>query len=445
MSLVLCAVLWGCASADDPLKKIPHSVERLETSTLPVFKKQDFPQDHLQKLFGTTAFTWQKALLRLEQARLLYVQSVATQGASLNAGITAQQEEGQHLNPFAAAPPRLFSGFLQGNYDFDPFGRLSSLKKAQEKNYQAQYYDMRAVALELSKTYIQNYHQVVYAQNHTKILQQSLQIAEKNRQLILLKQKSGTAKAQDVITATQNLQALRVQMLQSQQAIIKNREIYANLLGMPVHELSQDSFKRFANLPPITQKISVPLLFLDKRPDVMAAYYRLKANKANVKAAIADLFPDLSFNLSVQNLGFTFAKMLQENNLFGQLSARLTQTLWDNGTLQSRVDFEKTALKMAQIDYLEKITKALNHIKTHETLYKNAYAVYQSALESDRLSKQNLAIVKQAYHYGKANVIELLRAEQALYESRLNTLNAHKALLDSYAEIITALGQNSLS
>lgn len=425
----------------------PHmDMEKLihKPSPLPVFKKTDFPMQDIKFLFDHKSFSWQKAVLQLEKNRLLYANSIGGQGVQVGANVQATKQNAPQpflLNP--NQPDTFYTKTLTASYVFDPFGRLNALVKQQEKQYEASFYDVQAVYLQMLKEYVRAYQQVAYAVQKKNILQKQMGVSRKNVLLVQHRQLIGKATGRDLLTARQNLQALNGQYLLAKQEITRSFYAYCNILGMQDRSMDVRLFKKFASLPRIKrllQKHTFSLKILDDRPDVKMAYALIQAADSGGQAAIADLFPNMTLSFSLQNMTIQFADLFDMNNLIKQIGANISQTLWDNNLKNNQIDLQKTEKRLAEVNYLETLTHAFNHVRLSQSVLENTVLLQKNNIKNQTLADQNLALSRFAYGYGKISLLDFLKAEQDQAQAKLQLLESQKLFLDSYVEFITALG-----
>ncbi|MCU0728858.1 MAG: TolC family protein, partial [Sphingopyxis sp.] len=96
---------------------------------------------------------------------------------------------------------------------------------------------------------------------------------------------------------------------------------------------------------------SAPSALLRDRPDIAAAEFRLRAADADIEAAAARRFPNLSLSSGIGLLAFALGDIFDADALIGSLSANIAAPLLDFGRIQAEVDQRSAAAQEAFAQY----------------------------------------------------------------------------------------------
>lgn len=178
-------------------------------------------------------------------------------------------------------------------------------------------------------------------------------------------------------------------------------------------------------LPEMKRAISlgVPGKLLCRRPDIIAAERRVAAAHANIRVAIANLFPQITlgwlYAWQTQSIASSiFAMQDPESSFFGVFTAPLF-----NLTLYRAIDVRKRGAAAAVIQYRTTVLKALHEVETQYD-YQKYYGLSARHLKRAVAEKRLvLNLAKDTYQKGAADFNTVLRSEEDLNHLELSHLH----------------------
>jgi len=249
----------------------------------------------------------------------------------------------------------------------------------------------------------------------------------------------GTRIRYDITKAEVDLGNARLAALTASNTLLTARATLGRTLGL-TEELPCQLATPVAALPPIPEDRET--LYLRGRrsnPDLTALQCLADAASAGVDFAIADLYPDLSFNAGVNWSGTGGAPFpLGRNWSFGP---SLDWSLFNGWRKTSAVDVAAAELQInrAQIadreqQLFQDLITALTQVQTARTQSEVAEIVVCSARES-------LDLVNARYRVGLATSVERTDAEVAVAQARAQQVQAQHDELAAKALILLNIGE----
>ena len=170
-----------------------------------------------------------------------------------------------------------------------------------------------------------------------------------------------------------------------------------------------------------------------RRPDIIAAEERVAAAHANIRVAMANLFPQITIGWllawQTQSIASSiFAMQDPESTFFGTFTAPLI-----NFTLYRIVDVRKREEAIAVINYEITVLRALHEVETQYNFYQRyqASAAHLNRAVSEK--KLVLKLAKDSYKKGITDFNTVLRTEEDL--NRLELSYLHQIVLYQTAKI----------
>ncbi len=189
---------------------------------------------------------------------------------------------------------------------------------------------------------------------------------------------------------------------------------------------------------------------LKQRPDVLAAYAKLKASADNVERAKAEFLPKVALTASAgQNFGeislhdsrtgLTTAQRL--NQPAGTVFVGVTIPLYDGGlrasqllTAEAGVAASKDELALLQLTAAREIVAARDLLDT-------SLAAYRAASETKRAAEITSKGALEYYRNGIGTLTDAINAQTALLQAQLAQAKAHSDALVAAATIVFSTGR----
>ena len=185
----------------------------------------------------------------------------------------------------------------------------------------------------------------------------------------------------------------------------------------------------------MTQNVNlgVPSELLRRRPDIIAAERRIAAAHANIRVAIANLFPQISVGWLLGWQTQTIASNLialqnPESTFFGTFNAPLL-----NLSLYRNIDLKKREKVLAVLQYEITVLTALHDVETQYNYclhYKASANHLKQAVDKKQLV---LKLANNIYQKGAADFNTVLRSEEDL--DLLETAYLHNIVIEQLAKI----------
>jgi len=379
------------------------------------------------------------AIARVEEADAQRRVALAPLLPALSAGANATRA--RQLLPGNPAPQtgNAFSPLLSASYELDFWGKNRAGYVAAAATERATRYDRTTVELGVLAGVATNYFQVLELRDRVAIANRNLANAQQVLHGLELEQHAGLATALDVaqqqtVVETQGaaIPPLRQQLRQSEDAL-------AILLGSTPEALEVTH----GTLDEIGQpevRPGLPSELLTRRPDVASAEAQLIAANANIGAARAALFPNISLTANGGYVSSALATLLTPANRVWSIGAGLTQPIFQGGALVGQYRYTQARYRELLADYHKAVISALANVEDA------LIAVQQT---SDQVARQRAATetARRAYRFaqqqmraGTINVLTLLNTETSLFTAEDALAQAKYARLQALVSLYQALG-----
>lgn len=325
-------------------------------------------------------------------------------------------------------------------FEIDLFGRVRSLNKAALENYFATEEARKATQISLIAEAANTYLQWLADIKTLKIANEILTSQEQYYNIVRVKYEKGISSKIDFMQAKTNLETAKSNQASFARTVDQDKTALILLVGSSNNKIFEDN-KSFDQIELMTYlPVDLPSEVLSNRPDVMECEHKLKAQYANIGAARAAFFPQISLTAS---LGFANDSL---TGLFsgGNSSAwsfipQASLPIFTAGKNSANLKTAEISQQIAIVNYKKAIQTAFkevadglaafrtinNQLKSQNELVKTAKISYDLSLaryKSGSDSFLNLIIAQQSYFLVQQNQI-LVKQQQ--YS---NLINLYKAL-----------------
>lgn len=386
----------------------------------------------------------QVAIARVEEARAQFGIQDSERLPTIGVGASGQV---QHLpeNMRAGGPgsPSVSRNWQAGvgitAFELDFFGRVKNLSEAAYQQYLASEEAQRTVQISLVAQVAESYFRLLAAEQQINLLTGTLKARQASYDIVRSHYDNGVASALDLNQAQSQLDSARAALAATQRAYAQAGNALELLLGSPIpHDLPEgDPFGKgqlLASLP-----VGLPSDLLARRPDIIAAEHALKAANANIGAARAAFFPQISLT---GLLGFASPQL---GHLFGashrywSYSPQVTLPIFAGG-VRGNLALAEARKNIAVAQYEESIQSAFREVVdalAGEATYKEQLDALR-ALEASSAETLKLALLR--YENGIDSFLQVQTAQIALYTAQQQFLDTGLASLINRVELYKALG-----
>ena len=249
-------------------------------------------------------------------------------------------------------------------------------------------------------------------------------------------EKNGLLARNDLLKAQLQVSNIQLNLVDAQNNQKLNTIVLNLLLGMP------DSTKflldsSFATLPPPGNTDDYRQQALQNRRDLQAVDYRIKAQGSSVKSIQGEKYPSIALTggyvaadvpnvLTVYNavnvgvgVRYSLSSLWKTDAKVAQAKAREQQAIANRGELSDQIELQVGRAYLTYSSSLEKIT------------------VYQLAIDQ---AEENYRITKNKFDNSLATITDLLEAEAAQLQARLNYTTARSDAAVAYKRLQQSIG-----
>ncbi|MEJ5127577.1 efflux transporter outer membrane subunit [Comamonas sp. MYb21] len=387
------------------------------------------------------------ARLRMEQAAAVAEQTDAKISPRFSSAVQARRQ--RYAQAYDASAPLAGNAgssiavHAEAQYTFDFWGGQHAALSAAVGEMAARAAEAQAARTALASSIVKAWIELArliaaraLAQEGLVLRSQTLRIVERRIQAGLDTQLERT-QAQSDLPATQRDIARLDEQIQLQ------RHVMAMLVGVSIDALSSATPRPLAALQMETPE-AVPAQLIGRRPDVVAARWRVEVAAGEVLVAQADFYPNVSLRafagLGRQGRSVGLSDWLNASSRYFGIEPAISLPIFDGARLRARLKGRTAELDAAVESYNKALLGAVRDV-ADQIVSADALAP-QSSAQREALAARRTAfdLARRQYAAGLSNYLNVLAAQNTwLHEQQQQLdLDARSRVLD--VELQRALG-----
>ena len=353
---------------------------------------------------------------------------------ALGAGVTREITVGVPLTTVYSA------GVLVTSYEADLFGRLRSLSDAALAQYLATSEASQATRISLIGAVATAYYGLHADNQLLRLAQDTVQTRENSLRLTQLRFTQGASTQLDLSQAEALLQAARVSLAQTSRQTTQDRNALALLLGHALTpEQSAQLAKTSSTLPMhIPDGLRSELLL--RRPDVLQAEQLLIAANANIGAARANFFPQISLTGSVGSASTELSSLFQDGTYAWTIAPQLLLPIFDAGRNRAQLKVAEVSRDIAVAQYEKAIQSAFREVADALAACSTLTGQFQAQQAQTEAARNIARLTDLRLQHGASSALEVLDAQRTLYAAQQAEIQLQSQVQQSLATLYRVLG-----
>ncbi len=321
--------------------------------------------------------------------------------------------------------------YLSFSYGIDLWGGKRAAWEAAVDSGHAAEVDAQAARLNLSAAIAEAYAQLGYAWTLHDVASEELARSQKTLDLTRQRRTAGIDSDLQTRQAEARIPAAQQQRQAAQQQIDEARTALAALVGQGPDRGLQILRPQMLNPLALQLPGVLPSELLGRRPDIVAARWRVEAAGREIHAAKAQFYPSLNLTALGGVVSSEVDQLLKSGSTFAFLGPALSLPIFDGGRLRANLDKTDAEYDLAVADYNQSVVNALRDVADQVNAVRSL--ADQAAAQAQAVSTARAAhdLADQRYRAGIGSYLDVLSVEEQLLASqqRLAELQSRQILV----------------
>jgi NodT family efflux transporter outer membrane factor (OMF) lipoprotein len=325
------------------------------------------------------------------------------------------------------------------NWELDLWGRIRRMTESARAQYLASEEARRGVTTTLISDVTSTYFELRDLDLELEISTRTRDVAENSLRLINARHTGGAATGLDVSQAEQFLYTATAQIASTERSLGETEDALSLLLGRSPGDIQRGKTLEGLILP-VQVPPGLPSELLARRPDIRQAEQTLISANAEIGAAKALYFPQITLSGLLGQQSRDLTAILTGPARLWSIAPALAAPIFTGGRLRSNVRLTEAQQREALIAYRKTIENAFREVsdalidyqKTGQQRAQQELLV-KALNESDRLSTLR-------YRGGLDSYLQVLDAERNLFAGQLLLVQLRRQELVAVVQLYRALG-----
>lgn len=179
---------------------------------------------------------------------------------------------------------------------------------------------------------------------------------------------------------------------------------------------------------------------LGRRPDIVAARWRVEATQKHIQSAKAAFYPNINLLSYAGFQALAFSGLFSSAGLVGSIGPALSLPIFDGGKRRANLSAETAMYDMAVEDYNATILKALEGIANQLSVWNAVRVETESTQQALEKTEQAHRLAVKNYQAGLSNLLESLQTNTLVLQQKAILVGQDASRLETYAALMLALG-----
>lgn len=382
------------------------------------------------------------AVLNVEQVQAQY----RIQSAALFPQVSAAVGDTRSRTPAdlsATGRATTFGSYSVGlsvAWEIDLFGRLRSLKAAALEQYLASMQGRKAAEMLLVSQVADQYLTMLASDELLAVTQRTLDTATASYDIVKLQFDTGAGTELDLRQAETTVEQAQANQAAQLRSRAQAENGLALLLGQPVPAATAPVVRLgeqqiLSDIPP-----GLPSELLSRRPDVLQAEALLRSANADIGAARAAFFPDITLTGNAGTASAALSGLFKAGSAAWSLAPSLLTPIFDAGANRANLDAARINKDINIAQYEKAIQTAFREVAdglAARGTFDNQVASLDRYTDAQR---RRLELAQMLYKNGAASYLDVLTAQTDLYNAELVLVSARLQRLTNIVDLYRALG-----
>lgn len=374
-----------------------------------------------------------QAVLRIEEARAMY----RIQAADLLPAVSGAASVARGGGPGSSAEYQVGVGVAA--YELDVFGRVRNLSDAALAQYLAVAETRRAVQLSLVSQVARAYLAERGFAEQLELARRALDTREASLDLTRQRHRAGASSTLELRQAQSLVESARasVAALTRQHAQAVNALVL--LAGTPLRDLPPG---RDLGAQLVADQIGagLPSDLLIRRPDIRAAEQLLIASNADIGAARAAFFPQITLTAALGTVSPQLSGLFGDGSGVWSFVPQLLAPIFDAGRREATLDVAEARKNIAVAQYEQSIQVAFREVADALAAREAVEAELSAQARLRDAERERVRLTEQLYRGGVAGSLEYLDAQRQLFAAEQGLVQAQVLRNTSGVDLYVALG-----
>ncbi|HBO81793.1 MAG TPA: MarR family transcriptional regulator, partial [Cupriavidus sp.] len=185
---------------------------------------------------------------------------------------------------------------------------------------------------------------------------------------------------------------------------------------------------------------NLPADLVARRPDIVAARWRVEATTHDIKVAKAEFYPDINLSAAIGLDAFGWGRFLHAASRTVSAGPAIHLPIFDGGALRAQLKGRYADFDFAVANYNDTLIQALTDVATQLSDIRSVNAQIINAVRADEAAQRALKLAMAQYRAGLTTQLTVLNAQTTALASSQTVTTLRMQRRDRQIALDAALG-----
>jgi NodT family efflux transporter outer membrane factor (OMF) lipoprotein len=342
--------------------------------------------------------------------------------------------------PYAGSWQSQNTGLLSASYELDLWGKNREALKAALSQLQASEADAQVVRLTLTTAVARAYNQLARLYVLRDIAAQEIAQRERIERLTAGRIATGLDTDVELKIAQANLATSRAALKAIDGSIVTTRYEIAALLGAGPDRGLAIARPTLGIGDEVRLPDNLPADLVSRRPDIVAARWRVDGLTHEVKSVKAEFYPDINLSAAIGFDAFGFGRFLTAASRTASVGPAIHLPIFDAGELRAKLKGRYAEFDYAVATYNQTLVTALSQVATQLADIRATDGQLTDAQTAQSAARRADELALTQYKAGLTNQLTVLNADLTALSADQAVANLRMNRRDQQIALAQALG-----
>jgi multidrug efflux system outer membrane protein len=338
-----------------------------------------------------------------------------------------------------------FDALFNLSWEIDVWGRIRAAQRATEQEADATQADYDGARLSLAARTAQTYFELAEARQQADVAEQSIRDRQTIVELVRGRFARGLTRGLDLRLALTDLANAESQLAQARNQVQNSTKQLELLLGRyPGGLLTENSYlpapPASMPAPPASMPAGLPSELLERRPDIIAAFARLRAMDYRVESAKKALLPRITLSANGGASSPALTELIDPRAAAWNFALGLAQPLFTGGRLKGEIRLNEALTDEALNRYRSTALNAFREVEQAMAAERWLREQEQALKEAVEQTEASRKLAVYSYRQGLIEILTLLDSYRSTLNAQSAYLTVRRQLLSNRINLYLALG-----
>lgn len=317
-------------------------------------------------------------------------------------------------------------------------GATSNLVQGLRQSIKAQEYDVKKTTLDIILTIRSAFYETVKRRDLLAVAKSSLISADKHFEQAKALYQEGLSPRSDVIKAEVQVTNAQLDVIKAENAAILAKANLATAMGLPVMTIFELEIKGPALQMPLLPAIGDTIKHAyEGRPEIRSIRAKIESAKTNIRQAESGLYPGLSLDASY---GWQKDTFMPDDRKWS-VGLTISIPVFEQLTTRSKINQAVANLNGIKSSELQTLRNVELDVQQAWVALKEALERLNVTRKALELAVEDIRVSEGRYKEGLGNILEVIDAQTALTQARVNDVVAIYDIANAKAKLDRATGE----